>query len=77
MDWVLTNAQYELFIYDCPLVLYKKTDSKEKRHTAKEMAELTRRWEERKKAQEEKGEKVSINDFLANGINALKEQGAK
>lgn len=72
MDWVLTNAQYELLIYDCPLVMYKKSDTHDSKHTAKEMAELTRHWEERKKSQEEKGQKVSLNDFLINGVNALK-----
>lgn len=74
MDYVLTNAQYELLMCDAPFVSYNHEDTEggEKKHTAKEMQELTRRWEEKRKAQEAKGQKVSLNDFLANGVDALK-----
>lgn len=71
MDYVLTNAQYELLMCDAPFVSYKN-EGGEKKHTAKEMQELTRRWEEKRKAQEAKGQKVSLNDFLVNGVDALK-----
>jgi hypothetical protein len=59
---------------DAPFVSYKNEDTEggENKHTAKEMQELTRRWEEKRKAQEAKGQKVSLNDFLVNGVDALK-----
>ena len=39
MDYVLTNAQYELLMCDAPFVSYKHEDTEggEKKHTAKEL----------------------------------------
>lgn len=73
MDWVLTCAQYELLMCDAPIVVYDRTDSKgQKTHTAKEMEDLKRKWEAKRKEREEKGKRISLNDFIANGINAIK-----
>nr|DAW96502.1 MAG TPA: hypothetical protein [Bacteriophage sp.] len=71
MDWVLTCAQYELFMCDAPIVVYDKADTEQKTHTAKEMEDLKRKWEEKRKEQEMKGQRISLNDFIVNGINAI------
>lgn len=70
MDCVLTNAQYELFLCDSPLVVYDRPD-REKRHTAKEMDELKKKWEEKRRRREEQGQRFSLNDFLRKGAEAL------
>lgn len=50
MDWVLTNALYELLICDAPIVVYNNDDKTDKgMHTSKEMKELTRKWEAKRK----------------------------
>ena len=71
MDWVLTCAQYELLMCDAPIVVYDKADTEQKTHTAKEMEDLKRKWEEKRKEQEMKGQRLSLNDFIVNGINAI------
>lgn len=78
MDWVLTCAQYELLMCDAPIVVYDKADTEQKTHTAKEMEDLKRKWEEKRKEREEKrkeremkGQRLSLNDFIVNGINAI------
>ena len=72
MDWVLTCAQYELLMCDAPIVVYDKVDAEKKTHTAKEMEELKRTGEAKRKEQEMKGQRVSLNDFMVNGVNAIK-----
>lgn len=73
MDWVLTNALYELLICDAPIVVYNNDDKADKgMHTSKEMKELTRKWEAKRKEQEAKGQRISLNDFIVNGVNAIK-----
>lgn len=73
MDWVLTNALYELLICDAPIVVYNNDDKTDKgMHTSKEMKELTRKWEAKRKEQEAKGQRISLNDFIVNGVNAIK-----
>ena len=47
--------------------------SGEKKHTKKELDKLTERWMARKKADEEKGIKFNINDFIKTG--EIKENG--
>lgn len=77
MDWVLTCAQYELLMCDAPIVVYDNDNNTgQKEHTAKEMEDLKRKWEEKRKEQEMKGQRISLNDFMVNGINAIK-KGAK
>ena len=77
MDWVLTCAQYELFMCDAPIVVYDNDNNTgQKEHTAIEMEDLNRKWEEKRKEQEMKGQRISLNDFMVNGINAIK-KGAK
>lgn len=41
-------------------------------HTSKEMKELTKKWEAKRKEQEAKGQRISLNDFIVNGVNAIK-----
>lgn len=73
MDWVLTYAQYELLVCDAPVVVYDNVDNVEgKAHTAKEMEEMKKNWEAKRKEREEKGQRISLNDFMANGINAIR-----
>ena len=49
-----------------PLVVYKSsTVAKDKKHTRKEMENLTRIWEEKKR--KEQGKKFDLNDFLRTG----------
>ena len=77
MDWVLTCAQYELFMCDAPIVVYDNDNNTgQKEHTSKEMEDLKRKWEEKRKEREMKGQRISLNDFMVNGINAIK-KGAK
>ena len=64
---VLTAAQIELLAVDKPIVTYPKKQDKPKKHTKKEMDELTRKWMERKREEEARGEKFSLNDFLRTG----------
>ena len=46
MDWVLTCAQYELFMCDAPIVVYDNDNNTgQKEHTAKEMVDLKTRTE--------------------------------
>ena len=71
MDWVLTCAQYELLMCDAPIVVYDKADTEQKTHTAKEMEDLKRKWEVKRKEREMKGQRLSLNDFIVNGINAI------
>ncbi len=63
---VYTIAQIELLSCDVPLVVYKSsTVAKDKKHTRKEMENLTRIWEEKKR--KEQGKKFDLNDFLRTG----------
>lgn len=63
---VYTIAQIELLSFDVPLVVYKSsTVAKDKKHTRKEMENLTRIWEEKKR--KEQGKKFDLNDFLRTG----------
>ena len=76
MDWVLTNAQLELLICDQPLIVYKKSKD-ETKHTKKEMNEVMRKWEEKRRQQGKStdfttGSKVNLNDFLRTGMDAFK-----
>lgn len=76
MDWVLTNAQLELLICDQPLIVYKKSKDAAK-HTKKEMNEVMRKWEEKRRQQGKStdfttGSKVNLNDFLRTGMDAFK-----
>lgn len=75
MDWVLSNAQLELLICDQPLIVYKKSKD-EKKHTKKEMDDVMKKWEEKRKAKGKStdfrtGEKVNLNDFLRTGMDAF------
>lgn len=67
----MTSAQIELMVMDVPLIQYDKPG--EKKHTKKELDKLTERWMARKKADEEKGIKFNINDFIKTG--EIKENG--
>ena len=63
---VYTIAQIELLSCDVPLDVYKSsTVAKDKKHTRKEMENLTRIWEEKKR--KEQGKKFDLNDFLRTG----------
>ena len=57
--------------YNAPIVVYDKADTEQKTHTAKEMEDLKRKWEEKRKEREMKGQRISLNDFIVNGINAI------
>lgn len=77
MDWVLTNAQLELLICDQPLIVYSKSKNGEKKHTKREMDDVMKKWEEKRKKQGKStdftsGEKVNLNDFLRTGMDAFK-----
>lgn len=78
MDWVLTCAQYELFMCDAPIVVYDNDNNTgQKEHTANEMEDLKRKWEAKRKEQEMKGQRISLNDFMVNGVNAIKKDTKK
>ena len=49
MDWVLTNAQYELLLCDAPVIIYDRDEDTPKEHSKKEMDDLVARWNEKKK----------------------------
>lgn len=77
MDWVLTNAQLELLISDQPIISYKREKDDKGKHTKKEMDDIMKKWEEKRKRQGKSldfrsGEKVNINDFMRTGMNAFK-----
>ena len=81
MDWVLSNALLELLIVDQPLIVYKK-DKSEVKHTQREMNDMMKRWEEKRKSQGKStdfkvGEKVKLNDFLRTGMDAFTNTNAK
>lgn len=59
--WVMTSAQLELMACDQPIVIY---NVKEKKHSKKEMEELTRRWQKKKNMEESRGEHFDIKNFL-------------
>lgn len=62
--WGYTKAQIELMTIDRPLVVYKDKDKKPV-HTKKEMDDLMKQWEEKKRKEREgKAKKVDINEFL-------------
>lgn len=63
---VLTAAQIELLSCDKPLVVYDRKD-KPKKHTKREMDELTRRWMEKRQKEKERGETFSLSEFLTTG----------
>lgn len=77
MDWVLTNAQYELLLYDAPVIIYNRDDDTPKEHSKKEMDDLVARWNEKKKKEKEQGIQVNLNDFLRRGIDAINEAKTK
>nr|DAY52458.1 MAG TPA: hypothetical protein [Caudoviricetes sp.] len=78
MDWVFTCAQYELLMCDAPIVVYDNDNNTgQKEHTAKEMEDLKRKWEAKRKEQEMKGQRISLNDFMVNGVNAIKKDTKK
>lgn len=77
MDWVLTNAQYELLLCDAPVIIYKRDDDTPKEHSKKEMDDLVARWNEKKKKEKEQGIQVNLNDFLRRGIDAINEAKTK
>ena len=64
---VYTIAQIELMTCDVPIIVYEKIkkDGK-KKHSKKEMDELTRKWNELK-AKNSDGIKFDLNDFLRTG----------
>lgn len=64
-NWVYTMAQIELIAIDVPLVLYDSV--KEKKHSRKEMEELTKRWREKKERDIKNGVKFSFGDFINTG----------
>lgn len=63
--WVMTSAQLELLACDVPIVVYPKRG--EKKHTKREMDDLTEKWKKRKAEKEAKGIKIDLNDFLNSG----------
>ncbi|WP_368109380.1 hypothetical protein [Bacteroides salyersiae] len=77
MDWVLTNAQYELLLCDAPVIIYNRDDDTPKEHSKKEMDDLVARWNEKKKKEKEQGIQVNLNDFLRRGIDAINEAKTK
>lgn len=77
MDWVLTNAQYELLLCDAPVIIYDRDDGTPKEHSKKEMDDLVARWNEKKKKEKEQGIQVNLNDFLRRGIDAINEAKTK
>lgn len=78
MDCVLTNAQYELLMCDAPIIVYSKDkEGKDRKHTRKEMDDLVKRWNEKKKREEETGTRVNLNDFLRRGEDAITEANSK
>lgn len=77
MDWVLTNAQYELLLCDAPVIIYNRDDDTPKEHCKKEMDDLVARWNEKKKKEKEQGIQVNLNDFLRRGIDAINEAKTK
>lgn len=77
MDWVLTNAQYELLLCDAPVIIYNRDDDTPKEHCKKEMDDLVTRWNEKKKKEKEQGIQVNLNDFLRRGIDAINEAKTK
>lgn len=75
MDWGISNAKYELLVCDSPLIVYdhkKDNGGRDKTPTKKDMDDLVRKWEAKKAEDETKGIKVSLNDFINNGVEALK-----
>lgn len=65
---VYTIAQIELLSCDVPLVVYNRgAKDGNKKHTRKEMEELTRRWKEKKEKEKGNGEKFDLNNFLRTG----------
>lgn len=77
MDWVLTNAQYELLLCDAPVIIYDRDEDTPKEHSKKEMDDLVARWNEKKKKEKEQGIQVDFNDFLRRGIDAINEAKTK
>lgn len=75
MDWVLSNAQFELLISDQPIISYKKQKDKDN-HTKREMDDMMAKWKEKREKQGKStdfktGEKVNLNDFLRTGMDAF------
>lgn len=75
MDWVLTNAQFELLISDQPIISYRRQKGKGN-HSKKEMDDMMAKWkakrEEQGKGTDFKvGEKINLNDFLRTGMDAF------
>ena len=62
----------------CSIVVYDNDNNTgQKEHTAKEMEDLKRKWEAKRKEQEMKGQRISLNDFMVNGVNAIKKDTKK
>lgn len=58
-------------VADQPLVVYPKNKDSEKKVTSKSMDDFYERWKAKKDAQKSvirKGEKISLDDYLRNGI---------
>ena len=77
MDWVISNARLELLISDQPLVVYKKTGDKDKKHTRREMNDILAKWEAKRKREGKDadfsvGTKLNLNEFLRTGMDAFK-----
>lgn len=70
-NWVYSIAQIELIAIDVPLVLY--SSSSEKKHSKRELDELTRKWKEKKEKDEKNGVKFSLGDFISTGTIKNKE----
>lgn len=77
MDWVLTNAQYELLLCDAPVIIYDRGDDTPKEHSKKEMDDLVSKWKEKKKKEKELGIQVNFNDFLRRGADAINDAKTK
>lgn len=55
-------------VADQPLVVYPK-DDKEKAHTKRRMDEVADKWAEKHKGKSLAGQKISLGDYLRNGLN--------
>lgn len=76
--WGHTMAQIELMMHDTPIVVYKADENKPKpgqegfKRTAAQANAAYQKWLDRQRKEKEKGIKVSLDNFMENGEDALK-----
>jgi hypothetical protein len=61
--WVYTAAQIDLISCDVPCVVYDK-DKADKKHTKREMDDLTKRWKEKKEQEKKEGKEIDFSKFV-------------